>query len=179
MPSSIQDPGIVVINNFLTDEECNSLVDYLDKTNNIDAGSSELRKICFDPKTTLFKNISLRCLSKSKDLFSYENLYIVEYLIAYYETGFNLELHSDFGHGREYFEVTATAYLNDEFTGGDIVFPKLNYRHSPKKGDVAFFLSKKEEHDHEVEVITSGRRYVMPIWMTDQKDKSSRFIHKV
>lgn len=47
------------------------------------------------------------------------------------------------------------AYLNDDYTGGELYFPYLNYAYKPQKGDLAFFPSGYI-HCHESRPITSG-----------------------
>jgi len=168
--------GINVFNNFLTDLECNILVDYIDNLKYSDGISGAMRKMSFNPESLEIKNLVIKCLNKAKDLYKSE-LFVAEYLLSSYSTGFSMDIHSDLEDEKDHFEVSVVTYLNSDFVGGDIVFPMLNFRHSPKKGDVAFFLSKPEENIHGVEIITSGTRYVMPIWITNKKEKANKYIH--
>jgi len=177
MSARSENNDIVIINNFLTNEECNILVKYID---NLEVGwglSTEDRKMALNPESDEIKSLVTKCLNKAKEVFNYDELYVAEYLLSFYSTEFHMEVHSDLEDGKEHFEVSIVTYLNDEFTGGDIVFPKLNVRHSPKKGDIALFLSKPEQNIHGVEQVTSGKRYVMPIWTTTNKEFAFNFIH--
>ena len=168
--------GIKVFNDFLNDDECSLLINYLE---NIEPGwgsSNQLRKMSFNPQSNEIKQLVLKCLDKAKEIYG-NDLYIAEYLLSFYSTGYSMNIHTDLEDGKDHFQVSIVTYLNNDFTGGDIVFPVLNFRHAPKKGDIAIFLSKPEENIHGVEPVLSGKRYVMPIWITDQKEHAFDFIH--
>jgi hypothetical protein len=170
MSGSIKDPGLIVVNNFLNDEECKTLIDYIDGLEVGWGSSNNFRKMSFNPQSKEINILVIKCLNKAKEVFNNQDLYIAEYLLSSYSTGFEMGIHTDLEDGKNHFQVSLVTYLNSDFSGGDIVFPKLNKRHSPKKGDIALFLSKPETNIHGVEIVTSGTRYVMPIWITDQKD---------
>lgn len=54
--------------------------------------------------------------------------------------------------------VAAMCYLNDDFEGGEIVFPYANVSHRPSKGDVLLFPANYI-CAHYVSPITLGKRY--------------------
>ena len=54
--------------------------------------------------------------------------------------------------------VTIILYLNDDFDGGDLIFPDLGVSYKPTCGDVAIFLS---EYFHSVAMVTGGYRYCL------------------
>jgi len=56
--------------------------------------------------------------------------------------------------------VSATLYLNDEYSGGEICFQHLNVNYRPKKGDCLIF-SSSFPYSHYVKEITGGVRYVV------------------
>jgi prolyl 4-hydroxylase len=168
--------GIKVFNDFLNDEECNVLIDYLENNELGWGNSNELRKMSFNPQSPEIKELVLKCLKKVKEVYG-DDLFIAEYLLSSYSTGYSMNVHTDLEDGKDHFQVSVVTYLNSDFTGGDIVFPILGFRHAPKKGDIAMFLSKPEENIHGIEPVISGKRYVMPIWITDQKEYAFDFIH--
>lgn len=176
MSSSDKDLGVTVVNDFLNDEECQELINYLEDVEPGWGNSTELRKMSFNPESDKIKELVLKCLNKVKEYYG-NNLFIAEYLLSYYSSGYSMNVHTDLEDGKDHFEVSVVTYLNNDFTGGDIVFPELGFRYSPKKGDIAIFLSKPKHNIHGVEVVKSGKRYVMPIWITDQKEHALKFIH--
>jgi predicted 2-oxoglutarate/Fe(II)-dependent dioxygenase YbiX len=54
--------------------------------------------------------------------------------------------------------------------------PVVDSRLRKKMGDAALFLSDLKETAHGVEPVTSGVRYVMPIWITNNFDKRLKFL---
>lgn len=177
MSISDKNPGVVVVNNFLNDEECKTLVDYIDNLEKGWGGSNDQRKMSLNPQSDNIKALVIKCLNEAKKVFNKEELYVAEYLLSFYSTGFHMDVHTDLEDGKDHFTVSIVTYLNSDFTGGDIVFPELNIRHQPKKGDIAMFLSQPHENVHGVEPVTSGKRYVMPIWTTDNKLFAFDYIH--
>ncbi len=57
----------------------------------------------------------------------------------------------------------SVVYLNDDYEGGDIFFPRLATRVQPAKGMLLGFRGDFA-HEHGVEEITDGVRYTMPGW---------------
>jgi len=54
-------------------------------------------------------------------------------------------------------------YLNDDYQGGGISFPWLNYTYQPVAGDLVFFPSN-HVYAHESLPITSGTKYALVSW---------------
>ena len=54
-------------------------------------------------------------------------------------------------------------YLNDEFEGGDFIFPEHNIRVRPKPGMLVTFPSS-HDYLHGVEPVTRGKRYSIVTW---------------
>jgi predicted 2-oxoglutarate/Fe(II)-dependent dioxygenase YbiX len=63
------------------------------------------------------------------------------------------------------FVVSAVAYLNDSFTGGDLVFPGIEYRYKPTIGDCVIFPSDLT-YKHYVDRVLSGNRISLAIWFS-------------
>jgi predicted 2-oxoglutarate/Fe(II)-dependent dioxygenase YbiX len=70
-------------------------------------------------------------------------------------------------------DYSALIYLNDTFTGGQLVFPGLRLVVVPKPGLLVAFPSN---HDfiHKVRKVRSGRRYSVPIWFTSNSKEAMR-----
>lgn len=62
-------------------------------------------------------------------------------------------------------DLSTVLFLNDDFEGGDFVFPDLKVRVRPEPGMLVCFPST-HQYLHGVEPITSGHRYSMVNWMT-------------
>jgi hypothetical protein len=65
--------------------------------------------------------------------------------------------------GCENFYISAVIYLNNEYAGGELVFPKLDIRYSPSPGDCVLFPSDLS-HSHYVDSVGAGKRIAIPIW---------------
>lgn len=83
-------------------------------------------------------------------------------------------------------ELTGLIYLNEEFSGGKLRFPRLKYDYSPKMGDLLLFPSNNDKYAHGVSAIENGVRYSIAFWYTkDPKNKFKEYygegskIHKV
>jgi predicted 2-oxoglutarate/Fe(II)-dependent dioxygenase YbiX len=80
--------------------------------------------------------------------------------ISRYEKGAGVNDHQDTGPYNTTRVVTFIVYLNDDFQGGQIVFPRVGTQYKPCRGDLLVFLS---EHIHRVETVMHGKRYCV-IW---------------
>jgi hypothetical protein len=85
--------------------------------------------------------------------------------VKYEGAGTHFNIHAD--HGPAYnCTVSAVIYINDEYTGGDIEFPRLDgLVHKPVVGDIAVFPSNYI-YEHASLPMQSGTKYCVVI-MTD------------
>jgi hypothetical protein len=84
-----------------------------------------------------------------------------------YGPGQHFQEHAD--HGFSYSAtVSLVAYPNDEYDGGELVFPKLNLSIKPKAGDLYIFPSTYL-FSHLAAPVTSGRKYSI-VTMLDYND---------
>lgn len=167
-----------VVHNFLNIEECNLLISSMSQINDKSSFvANNLRKILVNPEFEEVKPILNKALLEIKKITNTEDLFITEFLLSSYLPGYSMGVHTDLEDGKEHFAISAVVYLNDNFKGGDIVFPLLNFKHAPNLGDLAWFFSDDPECIHGVEKVTSGIRYVMPIWITNNSAKALKFLH--
>jgi hypothetical protein len=68
-------------------------------------------------------------------------------------------------------DYTGLVYLNDDFTGGDLVFPGRNLVITPKPGLFVAFPSN-HKFVHAVPKVLSGKRYSLPVWFTVNSTKA-------
>lgn len=165
-----------IVENFLNNEEREYLINFIENSKDYKY-SADTRRMFLNSETKEIKSILLRLQSQVRELYNNSELYITEYLLNYYTEGFSMVVHDDVYDGRDHFKVSVVLYPGGEFSGGDIVFPNIDFRYSPKSGDAVMFLSAPKEFEHGVELVTSGKRYVMPVWITDKKDKALEFIN--
>lgn len=62
-------------------------------------------------------------------------------------------------------DLSTIIFLNDDFEGGDLVFPDLKIRIRPEPGLLVCFPSD-QNYVHGVDIVTSGERYSLVNWMT-------------
>lgn len=62
-------------------------------------------------------------------------------------------------------DLSTVLFLNDDFEGGDFVFPELRIRIRPEPGLLICFPSNRY-YLHGVEPVTKGNRYSIVSWMT-------------
>lgn len=85
------------------------------------------------------------------------------YKILKYEKGGKFDDHMDDG-GGNFRRVSTVYYLNDNYTGGEVCFPRFNIRLKPKAGDMLIFPSSYV-YNHLVEEVTEGTRYSIASWL--------------
>lgn len=85
--------------------------------------------------------------------------------VKYEGEGKHFNIHAD--HGPAYnCAVSAVIYINDDYEGGEIKFPRLDgYIHKPKVGDIAIFPSNYI-YEHASLPMKSGTKYCVVV-MTD------------
>lgn len=87
------------------------------------------------------------------------------HLLRYEQGGF-LPAHQD--HGVSSRVLSVVMYLNDDYEGGEMLFPNSNVSIKPEAGSIVFFPSNFL-YVHEVSEIKSGTRYSMPHWYHNMK----------
>jgi hypothetical protein len=74
-------------------------------------------------------------------------------------------------------DLSTVLFLNDDFEGGEFVFPDLRITIRPEPGLLIAFPSS-QHYLHKVEPVISGTRYSMVNWMTVQGIKTKDEIDK-
>jgi predicted 2-oxoglutarate/Fe(II)-dependent dioxygenase YbiX len=62
-------------------------------------------------------------------------------------------------------DLSVLIYLNDDYEGGDLVFPELHIKIKPKRGMLVAFPST-HQYLHGVEPVIHGERFAIVTWMT-------------
>jgi hypothetical protein len=88
--------------------------------------------------------------------------------VKYEGAGTHFKIHAD--HGPAYVTtVSVVAYINDDYEGGELYFPRFDLTIKPKKGDVMVFPSTYI-YEHASQDMISGTKYSIVI-MTDYNDR--------
>jgi predicted 2-oxoglutarate/Fe(II)-dependent dioxygenase YbiX len=95
---------------------------------------------------------------------SYEAFNFVKYEGA----GTHFRIHAD--HGPTYVTtISAVIYLNDNYEGGELWFPRFDLTLKPKQGDIAIFPSTFI-YEHASKEMIDGTKYAVVV-MTDYNDR--------
>jgi hypothetical protein len=88
--------------------------------------------------------------------------------VKYEGAGTQFRIHAD--HGPTYVAtISAVIYLNDDYEGGELWFPRFGVDLKPKKGDIAVFPSTFI-YEHASKEMISGTKYAVVV-MTDYHDR--------
>lgn len=94
--------------------------------------------------------------------------YEVFNFVKYEGTGQHFAVHAD--HGPAYVTtVSAVGYLNNNYDGGELIFPRFNLKIKPEPGDLVVFPSTFI-YEHSSEPIINGNKYSIVV-MTDYNDR--------
>jgi hypothetical protein len=181
---------IEVIKDFLTPEECDFYIKYIDS--NIEKfHQTETSKrliwlfgneLASNDHKSLRSNTDLSLLSdiesKVRSLFrlvektaeeiyeSGDNLYVTSFALTKQIPGSVILLHDDTNGGAiKSFDYSSIIYLNTMKQDGVLEFPNLNYSYSPQAGDLVIFPSADPIRIHQVAKISEDR-YSLPIFLT-------------
>lgn len=181
-----------VINHYLTESQCDNIIDMAQQYSEVKTSIGNIgengvvqrtrsvgfiaNRIDLPKGTSLYKAGQKICSDIFKKLVpeyysakikSYESPHILRYT-----SGGTYGLHSDSHNfdpesqswkkvvNRDYSSIL---YLNADFTGGELSFPKLNARITPQKGMLLIFPSH-EKFIHTAEPTTSGERFAFVTW---------------
>ena len=116
----MQQDVVKVVDNFISEEECKSIVSYMD--NQTDPSYwilNNTRQMIVNAESEDIKPILLSVIDKVKNIWGSEDIFLSEYMLSRYNPGFSMSVHTDTEDGREHYFVSAVVYLNNDFTGGD------------------------------------------------------------
>ena len=148
--------------NFISNKECNSLIDFHKKNFNL---NNNFSKIHYDTEVLLIYDMQNTSLFKKINnlLNNFIKSHNKKYKINYFElvkwlTGADQREHVDL----DYHPYTSIIYLNNNYVGGEtVITDKMIY---PKKGKLIAFEGNKILH--KVNTIKKGIRYTLPCWYT-------------
>jgi hypothetical protein len=174
---------ILVSGNTFSLEECTFLIDLYDRYSELSSTRDysrrpllhyyTLRDVDSELATWVYR-VSLRCKQKIEVDLRTPELFVEALFLACLLSGDSHIRHADNErrkHGRwvpnhtPQRDYTGLVYLNDNFTGGELVFPDRDVVIIPKPG---LFIGFPSNHKfvHAVPKVRSGKRYSLPIWFT-------------
>lgn len=181
---------IKIINNFLTQDQCNFYINYIDsnlhkflKTDvtkrygllfGKDLAHKEKSNHNLDLIEDIKEDISnlFNSVEKTvKEVVGINNdLYVCSFFMAKQVQGSFIPLHYDTDNdSNNHFKYGGVIYLNTMTDGGSLDFPMLGYSYSPQAGDLVMFPSHGQRYSHEVKLINEDR-YSLPIWVTEDPE---------
>ena len=98
--------------------------------------------------------------------------------VKYDGPGTQFKVHAD--HGPTYVATTsAVIYLNDDYEGGELLFPRFGLKLKPKAGDIVIFPSTYV-YEHSSEELLSGVKYAVVVMMDyHDRDKVNQRVSQV
>ena len=180
---------ILVSENTLSLTECTFLIDLYDRYSELSPTRDcsgrpllhyySLRDVDSDSASWVY-GVSLQCKEKIEVDLRTPQLFVETVFLACLLPGDSHIPHADNQrreHGRwlpnhtPQRDYTALVYLNDNFTGGELVFPDRDVVIIPKPGLFVGFPSN-HEFVHAVPNVLSGKRYSLPVWFTMNSAKA-------
>lgn len=184
------DYSILEIPHFLSDFECDQIIElakhkglfpsrvYESSADNLD-DSTRKSEQCWleDPDHPIIKRLSEKAAELTKTQGNFQELLQV---VSYKPSGF-FNPHYDACNGSEEFcarlningprLATVLIYLNDDFEGGETVFPKIKKTVIPEKGKAVLFYNVNEngrpiyESLHGGNPVTKGYKFICNKWI--------------
>jgi len=180
---------ILVSENTLSLTECTFLIDLYDRYSELSPTRDcsgrpllhyySLRDVDSDSASWVY-GVSLQCKEKIEVDLRTPQLFFETVFLACLLPGDSHIPHADNQrreHGRwlpnhtPQRDYTALVYLNDNFTGGELVFPDRDVVIIPKPGLFVGFPSN-HKFVHAVPNVLSGKRYSLPVWFTMNSAKA-------
>jgi len=180
---------IKIIDYFLTDEDCDSLIE-LAKPQLHDATVLGAAIDGYRTAQTTFFHFSNELTNKIQNLIAFESGIPFEnqekISVIKYERGGEYKTHHDFFHpGEAYFDAevsrggqrtqTFLFYLNDGYHGGQTDFPTKKIMVTPKKGRALVWKNLKDDGSPDYESlhaglpVLAGTKWIAVVWIRENK----------
>lgn len=162
--------NILIINDFISKEECDLVVKSLNPDTALRADGFWENKVFAEfsfPKESkaILKKHRIKAHQTVKERYGDSLLpNSMNQHIIRWSVGPGMEDHiDDEAYERNHYHISSLIYLNDDYEGGDLYFPKQGLTLKPKTGDFIAFPGNKN-YPHGVSEIFSGERYTAPSW---------------
>jgi hypothetical protein len=175
-----------VVDNFLTNQECQKILDFAQRiedwgqddsefwnnrylnASNVTKLNPEIGKMLYDIRSRIAKQIEMH--------YGINKIYSDLFQIVRWFPGMEQQPHADdmtnaHGDGLEWFahrEFGSIVYLNEDYSGGKTYYPNYNFEVEPKSGKLAIHPGDPD-HLHGVTRIEGNVRYTLASFWTQDK----------
>jgi len=169
---------IKIVEDFITEEDANTLINEMKnpserneypvyyKDRNGGTAFPYNKKVM-----SLLKKYAIHSNKIQKEFFGLEKDVIVTKAFgSFWMPGTSGAPHIDAIEKEPFIEYSTVIYLNDEYEGGEIYFPRQSFEYSPKKYSAVFFPGNSIDYVHGVKEITSGSRFTALYMQSTKKD---------
>jgi hypothetical protein len=155
--------NIHVINNFISQEDAESLINLTNRLNPQDAPGQWSEMIFSGPEVfEILDKYKEKTVNIINERFGVNSHFCGGSYLVKWGSGKKMDLHvDDLGSGENH--LSAVLYINEDYSGGSIVFPTHNLHIKPKKFDLIIFPGNLN-YAHEVTEVISGTRFTVPFW---------------
>jgi len=163
---------LIVIDNFIDDATCAQMLEHAKQMYpQMDAVLYDNRRLLKNPQSLEVRKFLSNAMTKISKLLG-NNYYVENCWLSVMEEGSFLGPHIDKLREESKDSLAVLFYLNDNFIGGKLYFPNLEKTITPRKGLAVIFPCNILKYEHQVNKITSGTRYAIPLEITlDEKLK--------
>ena len=171
---------IVVQDNFINEEDAKTLINEINNPSEINPYPEYYSKR-YGGTAFPYNKTVMSILKKYSDLSNvkhkelngfYDPIYTFKAFGSKWVPGTFGGLHADAQDPEPWIEWSTVVYLNDEYSGGEIYFPRQRFSYQPKKYSAVFFPSAGTEYLHGITKILSGERYTMLFMHTSMQENA-------
>jgi Rps23 Pro-64 3,4-dihydroxylase Tpa1-like proline 4-hydroxylase len=131
----------------------------LESTENRELRDVQVNRRALGPNTESLLRLD-QANKQACSLFDISGIINSRYVVSKYVMGCHIKPHTDTDFYNTSRVFTGIYYLNENYEGGEIFFPKFSIAIRPQRGSLLLFFS---EYLHGVRPITSGERYSI-VW---------------
>jgi hypothetical protein len=161
--------NVYVVDNFLSDEEHQSLYNFINNPDKVswikEPWTTERTQEDSIPEDTieLLKKIFEIARLKCMDYYDIEvsDAFLSQYLLTKWSVGSKMQPHVDTD-AQKHQHIVCMYYINDDYEGGEIVFPDYDLSIRPKSNSLIMFPGN-ENYLHGVLEVSKGFRYTFPM----------------
>lgn len=168
------------LKNFIDESDCITAIDYINNeilNNKFIKSDIDKRLFQWNPSSSQAIQLVKKYSKKILDLYQLEGqLYPHVALLVKYDVDSFIPLHTDIMDEKcKKDKLSLILYFNDDYSGGDIYFPKLDLEYHPEKAMALSYPAFMPEFDHGIHPITDGSKYILAFCFTENKNLSPKW----